>query len=151
MYPYKRNLLHYLVLSLPDVDKTLLTYAIENGVKIAFDSYNLTPLDYLMAYEGANPIHSQIFSRLFFESLAELVDYSARGCTEIMIALARHHKQVFEKEGPSAYCSYLSGFTFDAQKYFYHKENLHVQGRDTWQAQQGIYPTARVRCSEAIY
>ena len=52
--PYQRNALHYIALSMPEVDSYLLQIASENGVKLHFDSFELTALDYLLQYRGPN-------------------------------------------------------------------------------------------------
>ena len=123
-----QNVLHYISLCLPDVHYSLLKPIEAARVKFAYDTHGNTPLDYLMAYKGQSPIHTQQFRKAFFEMLPTFINYGAINISSMLISLAKHNKAVLQQEGTSVYISYIQTFIFDAQELLHNGDLLPIQG-----------------------
>ena len=128
LFPYQRDLLHYLMISFPHVDESLLEIARKEEVKITLDAYGKSPLDYFLAYSGEIPIQLQRFRTSFFQQLVCFVDYNALNIARVLTDFASLHRQVYCKTDQMCYLHYLKIFTFDAYKHFYNSRQLPIQG-----------------------
>ena len=96
------DFLHFVAFQLPNVDPFSIDLVTENQISFSFDKYGKTPLDYMLAYEGARKMQVQLFFTYFFKNISSFVNLKVLDPEKVLLALTSQLEKIFESQTESS-------------------------------------------------